>query len=321
MNGPLVAVTPTVTRALLRVTREANNDGTPDAISGGTTLPRTVHARAHAALGLLAGFRALRGVQLEAFLFADDRLKPASRRVVAQRVLGHLRDRGLVQGVAVAGAAGVEGSRAYVLTAAGQRLYAAGDPFYPARRIRAPSTFLLEHAVALADIAIAFRDEAVRARDMDLWWECDWAALPRIGSTGVIPDALVTLERRGWRTRAFIEADRATEHETAFARKLLRYIELYRADDWRASFGAWPLILTVTTSDAHARVLCRLAHRVTLREGGSRIAGAFRFTSLAELRMEGPRAPIWHVAGRVDRVPLVEPTVKDADHGGGDRGA
>jgi protein involved in plasmid replication-relaxation len=321
MNESLVAVTPSVTRALLRVTREANNDATPDLISGGTSLPRNVHARAHAALGLLAGFRALRRAQLEAFLFTDDRLRPASRRVVAQRVLGHLRERGLVQGVASAGAAGTEGSRAYVLTAAGQRLYAAGDPTYPARRIRAPSTLLLEHAVALADIAIAFRDAALRAGDTDLWWESDWAALRRIGSTGVIPDALVTLERRGWRTRAFIEADRATERETAFARKLHRYIDLYRADDWRASFGAWPLILTVTTSDAHARVLCRLAHRVTLREGGSRIERAFRFASLAELRVAGPLAPIWHVAGSVDREPIAEPTFEDGDHGAGDRRA
>jgi hypothetical protein len=93
---------------------------------------------------------------------------------------------------------------------------------------------------------------------------------------------------------------RATSAQSArprFARKLLPHIELYRAVDWRATFGAWPLILTVTTSDAHARALCRLAHRITLRDGGSRIARAFRFASLAEPRMDGPFAPIRHVAG------------------------
>jgi hypothetical protein len=170
---------------------------------------------------------------------------------------------------------------------------------------------LLEHAIALADAAIAFRDAAARATDIGLWWESDWEAVARIGSAIVIPDALVTLERQGWRTRAFIEADRATERESAFARKLRRYIELYRADVWRASFGAWPLILTVTTSDAHARSLCRLADRVTRSEGGASIAHAFRFASFDDLRVAGPLAPIWHVAARVDRCALLEPSAED----------
>jgi hypothetical protein len=279
-------------------------------------------ARVRRTLRLLAAFRALRRVQLEAFLFADQAQTAESQRVVTNRVLRALRERGLVQAVVLPGALlATSAWRAYVLTAAGQRLYAAGDDCYPARRIRTPSTVMLEHAIALADIALAFRDAAMRARDTWLCWDSDWEAVERIGSAIVIPDAFVTLERMGWRTRAFIEADRATERESAFARKLLRYIELYRADDWRASFGAWPLILTVTTSDAHARVLCRLAHRITLRDGGLRIAGSFRFTSLAELRMEGPFAPIWHVAGRVDRVPVIEPTVEDGHHGAGDRRA
>jgi len=60
--------------------------------------------------------------------------------------------------------------------------------------------------------------------------------------------------------------------------------------------------LTVATSEDQARVLCRPAYRITVREGASRIARAFVFTSLAELRMQGPLAPIWHVAGCVDRL-------------------
>jgi hypothetical protein len=267
--------------------------------------------RAGQTLRLLAAFRALGRAQLEAFLFADERLTAASRRVVVHRILRQLRERGLVQAFVKPGPAATGGgSRAYVLTPAGQRVYAADDPSYP-RQIRTPSTVLLEHAIALADVAIAFRDAAARATDIAFSWESDWEAVARMGSAVVIPDALVTLERKGWRTRAFIEADRATEREGAFARKLRRYIEFYRSDAWRASFGAWPLILTVTTSDAHARSLCRLADRVTRSEGGTRITHAFRFASLDDLRMAGPLAPIWHVAARVDRCAIPELSAED----------
>jgi hypothetical protein len=41
---------------------------------------------------------------------------------------------------------------------------------------------------------------------------------------------------------------------------------------------------TMTASDGRARALRCLAHGITLRDGGSRIARAFRVVSLAELR-------------------------------------
>ena len=46
------------------------------------------------------------------------------------------------------------------------------------------------------------------------------AATSRIGLVGLVPDGLATLERDGWRTHAFIEADRSTERHRApsFAR-------------------------------------------------------------------------------------------------------
>ncbi|HEY6203923.1 MAG TPA: replication-relaxation family protein [Candidatus Limnocylindria bacterium] len=254
-----------------------------------------------ATLRLLGAFRAIRRDQLERFLLANEAITSPSRRVAAFRILGELRERGFVQAVVLPGTVATAGAtRAYVLTSAGQRAYAADDGAYP-RGIRRPSIVLLDHAIALADIALAFRDGAARAGDIELSWQADWEIVHELGCTTVIPDAFVTLERGGWRTRAFIEADRATERERAFANKVRRYVELYRDDRWRSVLGTWPLILTVTTSEKRARSLCRLAFRVAEAEGGARIRQSFRFASLDELLRRGAFDEIWHMGPGAER--------------------
>src|SRR5207247_1495672 len=181
---------------------------------------------------------------------------------VTHRLVGDLRRRGLIDAVTIAGSIR-RPRRGYVLTADGRRVYAATDPAYPLRRMRAPSVLYLEHATMLADIAVALRD-AARQSAVGLVWESDWEAVARLGSATAIPDALATFEHSGWHTRAFIEADRSTEHDQAFAAKVRRYVQLYLADAWRAALASWPLILTITTSDARARELARVAHRVAV---------------------------------------------------------
>jgi len=294
-------VTPGVTAPLLRVTRRRGNDAAGAANRERTAPARTSSSRLNATLRLLAAFRAVRRDQLEAFLFAGVPLTPPSRRVAAFRILGRLRERGFVQAVVLPGTVATAGATsAYVLTTAGQRAYAADDGAYP-RRVRRPSIVLLDHAVALADIALAFRDGAARAGDIDLFWQADWEIVRELGCTTVIPDAFVTLECGGWRTRAFIEADRATEREHAFANKVRRYVHLYRDDGWRSVLGTWPLILTVTTSEQRARSLCRLAFRVAESEGGARIRQSFRFASQEELRPRGAFEEIWHAGPSAER--------------------
>lgn len=294
-------VTPSVTAPLLRVARRSANDAEADAIFQRTAPARNSSSRLSTTLRLLGAFRAIRRDQLERFILTDEAITPPSRRVAAFRILGELRERGFVQAVMLPGTVATAGAtRAYVFTAAGQRAYSADDSAYP-RRVRRPSIVLLDHAIALADIALAFRDGAARAGDIDLSWQADWEIVNDLGCTTVIPDAFVTLERGGWRTRAFIEADRATEREHAFANKVRRYVDLYREDRWRCVLGIWPLILTVTTSERRARSLCRLAVRVAEAEGGARIRRSFRFASLDELRRRGAFEEIWHLGLGAER--------------------
>jgi hypothetical protein len=293
------------TNPLLRVTPRTNNDGPQDAISHLNTPVRTSIVRVQRAMRLLAGFGALRRDQLETLLLADEALSPASRRVATHRAVAELRDRGLVQTIALA-SRGSAAPRGYALTERGHGLYGASDPGYPRRRTkRVLSVVLLDHAVALADIALAFRDAVTQAGDIALLWESDWEAVARLGTTLAIPDALVTLEQGGWRTRAFIEADRSTEWLSAFATKVRRYVDLYRREEWRRAMGAWPLVLTVTTSDTHACSLARVAQRVAVAEGGSPIARAFRFTSVDKLGTRGALAQIWHIGGTNEQVAIL----------------
>src|SRR5512135_1857516 len=216
----VACATPRASPALLRVIARAADDVAQRPISGRTAPARTSSSRLDATLRLLAAFRAVRRDQLERFLFAGEALSPASRRVAAFRVLGTLRERGLVQAVVLPGAAATGGTtRAYVLTGAGQRVYTSDDDSYPRRR-RQPTTLFLDHAVTLADICLAFRDRALEAGDIDLSWRTDWDIVAELPWTRAIPDAFVRVERGGWRLNAFIEADRATEREHAFANKV-----------------------------------------------------------------------------------------------------
>lgn len=296
MSAPtLVATDP-----LVGVTA-GSNQGAPESRSGDLSAPR--RDRVLRAVRLLAGFGALRRDQLEALLLGDEQLAVASRRVLAYRVVAELRDRALVEQLVVPGSAD-QAVRASVLTTTGQRVYAGLDPSYP-RRGRPVSVVMLSHAVALADIAIAFRAGALRGGDVSLVWESDWEAVAHVRSKTAIPDALVTIERAGWRTRAFIEADRSTEWQRAFAEKVRRYVDLYLRDEWRASISTWPLVLTVTTSPTHARSLARVAHGVAAPSGAARIARAFRVTTMDELRTRGPFAPIWVVGERADRTEIL----------------
>jgi len=294
------AATLVATEPLVGVTAAANT-GASEPHSVDLSAPR--RDRVLRALRLIAGFGALRRDQLEDLLLGNERLTTASRRVLAYRVIAELRDRALVEQLVVAGRAG-EVVRASVLTATGQRVYAGLDPSYP-RRARPVSVVMLSHAVALADIAMAFREGALHGADVSLVWESDWEAVAHMRSAAVIPDGFVTIERGGWRTRAFIEADRSTEWQRAFAEKIRRYADLYLRDEWRASISTWPLVLTVTTSPTHARSLARVAHGAAVASGAARIARAFRVTTMDELRTRGPFAPIWMVGERADRTEIL----------------
>jgi hypothetical protein len=146
-----------------------------------------------------------------------------------------------------------------------------------------------------------------------LTWECEWQLVQSLAGLRVFPDARLAYETERRRIHAFVEADRGSEGSRFFSRKIERYLDLYREGSWRARLPVWPLILTVTRTEHRASQLCRASDAIFSADA-SRIAGAFRFTSLDALRgSAGPFGHIWQVAGRTGRFPLIDEPTTAAD--------
>ncbi len=264
-----------------------------------------------ALLRQLGEHRFLSRPEIEELLFGDSALTPESRRVITWRILRRLTARKLVTTNArLAGKQdGMPTRIAYFLTDSGRKLLGAIEPALPMRCPPIRGTFLLAHALMVAEIALAFRRNArAQAGQKVLVWECDWQAAARLAPSPVLPDArlVYALERR--QIHAFIEADRGTERTRVFSRKVAGYLDLYRSGTWRAHLPVWPLVLTVTPSERRATNLRRATEALLrARPEGARIAQAFRFAALEDLRSaSGPLAEIWQVAGRAGRHPLIE---------------
>jgi len=98
-----------------------------------------------------------------------------------------------------------------------------------------------------------------------------------------------------------IEVDLATERPKYFAGKIGRYLDLLQSGTWRGAFEDWPVVLTVTPSEARAAILTTATERyLSRRADWKRLAGSveFTFASLPHLKALGPFGQAWHVVGK-----------------------
>jgi len=267
-------------------------------------------------LRLLGTYGFLGRVQIEEFVLGESALSIRSRERVTWRILRRLSQRQLITTNALLAGdpEGMPTRIAYFLTARGRRVFEALESVAQHRRLRVRGTFLLAHALMVAEIALVFLRQARASLGRDvLLWECDWQVAGSLGPLPVAPDAKLTYQTPGRRIHAFIEADRGSEGTRFFGRKIDRYLDLYR-DDSRLPLPVWPLILTVAPSEARTSELHRASETVLrARPQMSRIARAFRFTSLGALRGgAGPFGEIWQVAGRSGRFPLIDEPAQSA---------
>lgn len=257
------------------------------------------------ALLQIAEFRYLTRSLVEAFLLDDDqRVKPVSRKKVCLRVLSRLRAEGLIAttGRVVGGFGGGSSPSAYRLTAKGVAAARVLNPGLPHRRPAEGGTFLMQHGLMTAEVALAFRRAARTHPGHALdEWACDWAVAEKLGSSFVVPDASFVYRTGTWTVDVFLEVDLGTEGTRFFTRKIGRYFDLYREGSWRSHLLIWPIILTVTHTEARAAALYKaievfLAER---RGAGWRDPGAAcGFAGIEALRGPGPLAPVWWITGR-----------------------
>jgi len=248
---------------------------------------------------LVASYRYLGLTHLEEFLFAGSPTTRLSRKVMTRRVAGRLRDHGLLASTPrlVGGPAGGSGRLAYHLTKLGAKLAGQLNPDLPTRRLSSSGTFLMQHALMTADVALAFRRAARTHPGHDiLEWESDWQARHRVRSSVLVPDAYFVYATPDLELSAFLEIDLGTEGSRFFACKILSYLELARAGDWREIFESWPLVLVVTPTERRAEALRRATEAVIARQADAeRIRGrtAFGFAAIGQV-IEGPLDAVWH---------------------------
>ena len=271
---------------------------------------RVESIRERTALVQMAFFRCLNSAQVEGFVLDRPDRTAHAREVATQRLLDRLRRRGLVAATPrLAGGPGGGSARVvYSLTEAGYRLANALDPSRPARRPPPRTTLFIEHALMTADVALAFlRSARAHPGHHAIAWEPDWEAAERLGSLAVVPDGHLRYATDDWEISAFVEVDLASERPRRFAQKIAKYLAAYRSASWRQRMTAWPLVLTITPDPARATELrCSTEELLELERRAGRTANAaeFDFTELAALQA-GPLGPIWQVAGKAGRHPLI----------------
>lgn len=264
----------------------------------------------------LANYRYLNGAHIQAFLFEGTPITLGSRAVLTRRVVGRLKRQGLVQETPrLVGPAGGAGRLVYFLTAAGYAWARSLDPGLPARR-PAGGTALMGHGLACADVALAFRRAAAARPDHAIVdWACDWQAAARLGASYVVPDAHFVYGAGDVELEGFIEVDLGTEGSRVFARKIERYLELWRDGTWGQQLRCWPVVLTITTTAARATALRRAT--ATVLAGAfdrDRVAveTEFRFAVLPDvLGPYGPLGPIWQTNGQTARSELIRNSALD----------
>lgn len=154
---------------------------------------------------------------------------------------------------------------------------------------------------------LALRQAAAGDPDRELQvWEPDWQIRLHLGEgAAIVPDARFVYRRGRNRLHAFVEVDLGTEGTRFFSRKIPRYLALRRHGGWRSFIPVWPLVLTVTPTDARAQSLCS-ATSAALRYDLARpqTDGTSRFISIDELRSGDALRVLWRVAGTPERMPL-----------------
>jgi hypothetical protein len=266
----------------------------------------------------LASFRYLSQAQIDELLLAGSAATRPSREVIVKRVLRRLRARGFVSATArLVGGPGAGSARvAYFLTTVGYRYAQTLNPSLPARRMTLRGTFFMAHGMTTAEVLLALRRAAATSCGHEIVsWECDWAVAFRVGTNTIVPDAYLLYRTPRVELAAFIEVDLGTEGTRRFARKMSRYVSLYRSGLWRDRLGVWPVVLTITTSTIRATALRRATEPLlSSQSDGTRLVQAteFDFCALTDfLGQPGPLGCIWQVAGRDGLHEVLDVAVSD----------
>ncbi len=219
--------------------------------------------RDHAIVGNVARLRFLTAGQLSRLHFAAIP-HPVTRIRRVQRTLVRLVEQGLLVRCErrVGGVRAGSSSFTYAPAAEGLRLvsYLVGNGIPRARAMVEPGTSFVDHTVAVNDVYVQLVD-AERAATIELLQhqaepDCWRAFLGPIGAElRLRPDAFVALGIEELEQRSFLEVDRGTEGSTALRRKLLGYVDYWRAGVEQQCHGVFPRVVWQVIRPRRAEVL------------------------------------------------------------------
>ncbi|NMI54227.1 MULTISPECIES: replication-relaxation family protein [unclassified Streptomyces] len=275
------------------------------------------------ALGVLTQYRMATTEQMHRVIAPEVRIEQTRRR------LARLRAEGLVDRITLPQAGR---TRVWFPTAYGVQLASKWPEMRghrPSRTVSDPTAVRLKvgHTLTVTETALAFLEDARRRGE--LCRPLDWLTEVHhpIGSgEAVIPDALMYYRRgpaddgNGAMLRAFVEVDRATMGPERLAAKVTAYARLHRyipvpvgrprpfgheppQEEWRRHYPLFPRLLFVLDNTGPAGIETRIT---ALRAAADELPGFRRevlilAAPLADLRHNGPSAPLWRPVQNPDQ--------------------
>lgn len=211
-------------------------------------------------------FRLLSTRQIQRLHFGTGHQTASAATRACTRVLGRLKDHGLVGTLSrrVGGVRQGSAGLTWQLAATGDRLLRSlrGDPHR--RRFSEPSPDFVEHTLLAAELGVQLREAANRgelelselAAERGAWR----TFVGPHGSTAWLrPDLHAITAGDTYEQHWFIEADRSREHGPHLLRKLEAYARFLRSGRYQATHGLFPAVLWVVPDARRIRELTGLA--------------------------------------------------------------
>lgn len=211
-------------------------------------------------------FRLLSTRQIQRLHFTTGHQTASAATRACTRVMGRLRDHGLVSTLSrrVGGVRQGSAGLTWQLAATGDRLLRSlrGDPHR--RRFSEPSPDFVEHTLLAAELGVQLREAAYRG-DLELTdlsaERGAWRTFlgPHGATAWLRPDLHAVTAGDTYEQHWFIEADRSREHGPHLLRKLEAYASFLRSGRYQATHGLFPTVLWVVPDARRIRELTTLA--------------------------------------------------------------
>lgn len=187
-------------------------------------------------------------------------------------------------------------ARDFIGTIKGGRLAIYFIPHHGPTSKRGPAGFeaAVVHELELGQLYLMFHQDAQRQGRFIRWRRVD----SQLGTSGIIPDALIEVDaQKGSKTLLF-EFDRATEGTQTWRTKTIKYLDLARRPDLSRLIGneRFAVLVVVPTAKRLAQVCAAIASQTTK---------IFWISTIEAIKRDGLFGPIWLRPASAEKLSLL----------------